>query len=311
MAPEMHNSPTPRRTRTLAILGILALAGFALYTLRYRFVRTKHVQVSAVSGESAILPKRVDVWPRERLSGRSEQLVVRGQTRSYELFVPHGDDPTAHSLVFVVHGDGGDGSGFHRAFPFEKASGDTAILVYPDGEGATWDLETALSDNKDYQFFRTMADRLAARFGIEPTRIFGAGYSSGGFLLNMMACGDPSLFAGISSSAAGPPYQGKEKHPNGYAKCPGQRPVPMIALHGTQDFAVPIAGGAFSAAYWAYVNGCDPEHGESTGYPECYAFRGCPSKSPVAYCEVPGVQHWVWEKAQEASWTFFSSLPLH
>ena len=78
-----------------------------------------------------------------------------------------------------------------------------------------------------------------------------------------------------------------------------------LALHGERDFTVTLDSGRYTAEYWAYVNGCRTEEMETTGYPECRAYRGCPTGKAVAFCAVPPLGHWVWDRAAEASWTFF------
>jgi polyhydroxybutyrate depolymerase len=296
-----------RISRTALFVFALVLAAIATYRLRPRLGAGAVVQIEARGAAAEVLPQVDYPGPQHPLLLERGRLQVGSKTRTYDLRIPQAS-AKPWALVFVVHGDGGDGGGFHRGFPYEQASGEDAVLVYPDGEHATWDLETPIATNTDYAFFRALAAELTMRFAIAKAGVFGAGYSSGGFLLNMIACGAPDLFRGIASSAAGAPYQGKEKHPNGYNKCKGQRPVAMMALHGTQDFSVARTGGAFSAAYWAYVNGCDATHGVPTGYAECYAFSNCPKAAPVAYCEIPGLSHWVWAHAQEATWSFFSTL---
>ena len=79
----------------------------------------------------------------------------------------------------------------------------------------------------------------------------------------------------------------------------------MLALHGERDFAVTIDSGRFSAAYWAYVNGCKVDEMEPTGYAECRAYRGCPAGKGVGFCTISDLGHWVWDRSAEASWSFF------
>jgi poly(3-hydroxybutyrate) depolymerase len=95
---------------------------------------------------------------------------------------------------------------------------------------------------------------------------------------------------------------------NGYPKCPGQGAVAMLALHGDNDGDVTPDSGRFSAEYWAYVNGCTTDRIETTGYPECRVYQGCPAGKPVGLCTIPSLGHWVWTASAEASWTFFERL---
>ncbi len=210
----------------------------------------------------------------------------------------------ARALVLVLHGDGGDARGLHEAWPFEKATGSEAILAYPDGEGRTWDLETK-GANKDIAFLEALVGEVAQKHVIDRTRVYAAGYSSGGFMVNVLACHRPALLRAIASNAGGAPYQQAETWPNGYPKCPGQKPVATLALHGERDGSVTLDSGRFTAEYWASVNGCQTDVMETTGYEECRVYRGCPAGKAVGFCVIAPLGHWVWDRSAEASWTFF------
>ena len=268
----------------------------------------KPVTLHAVEGESAVLPAGPLVPAAARPgSTRTSMhtLDVGGTTRKYLLVEPAVLDPAKKlPLVLVFHGDGGQASSFHSGYPFESASGDGAILAYPDGIGFTWDLETTF-ENRDVKFAVAIIDELASRFLVDRTRLFATGYSSGGFLSNVIACQRSGLLRAIASNAGGAPYKQSQTWPNGYSKCPDQAPIPMLALHGEDDYGVTLASGRFSAEYWAYVNGCKTDEMETTGYKECRAYRGCPAGKAVAFCQIPGLGHWVWDRAAEATWTFF------
>lgn len=288
----------------------LALGAVALFAVVNAGCRKKHddVKVVTLTGESTVLPKKSTP---DAADMKSEQrtIVVGGDTRKWLLVEPRTIDPAKrYALVLVLHGDGGNARGFHAGFPFEKGSGEDAILAYLEGQHATWMLDSGKGHNLDVRFAKELIEQLLAERPIDRDRVFAAGYSSGGFLANVIACHEPGLLRAISSSAGGAPYNQAEKWPNGYPKCPGQTPTAVIALHGERDFAVTIDSGRFSASYWAYVNGCNTTEMETTGYKECTAYRGCNGGKPVAWCDIPGLDHWVWERAAEASWTFFERV---
>lgn len=293
--------------RGLVVAVVLALAWLALPRVRRLFGKGTPPPklVALAESESPVLPRRT--YPKAEVAAlrvSHEAVDVAGKPRTYVLVAPSSPEPgRAYPVVLVLHGDGGSSESFHRGFPFEEASGDRAVLAYPDAP-AGWDLETT-TDNRDVAFLTSLVDALAVRFTIDRSRVFAAGYSRGGFFANVMACQKSGFFRAISSSAGGAPYHQAESFPNGYPKCPGQAPTATVALHGTLDFGVTLDSGKFSAAYWAYVNGCETTQIEPTGYDECTAYRRCPAGKAVAFCEVGGLGHWVWNRAAEASWTFF------
>lgn len=284
---------------------VAALVGLTLIAAGCRRREKVVVKLTTLQGESAILP-RVERASKEGLTQLSKHTIdVGGRSRLYVLIEPTTLVPDKqYPLVLVYHGDGGTALGMHDAWPWEEATGTDAILAYPDGIGSTWELERT-KDNKDVAFAVALIEDIAKKKSIDRSRIFATGYSSGGFMANVLACHKPGLLRAIASNAGGAPYNQLEKWPNGYPKCPGQKPTATLALHGERDYGVTIDSGRFSAEYWAYVNGCKLDEMETTGYQECRVYRGCPEGKAVGFCDIPTLGHWVWDRAAEASWTFF------
>jgi polyhydroxybutyrate depolymerase len=259
-----------------------------------------------IDGQSKVLPRVTyaqTTGDATRSSRRS--VAIGGVTRTYLVVEPTTPEADRrYPLVLVLHGDGGDAAGLHDGWPIERATGKDAVLAYLDGIRRTWDLETTL-DNRDVAFAEAVIADVSGDHAIDRTRVFAAGYSSGGFFANVLACQRPGLLRAIASNAGGAPYNQLLRWPNGYPMCPGQKPVAMLALHGERDFSVTHDSGRFSAEYWAYVNGCNEKEMESTGYEECRAYRGCPAGKAVGFCSIPSLAHWVWSESAGALWTFF------
>lgn len=299
-------------SRTKLLVGGLLVVAIALVGFRARRAAAPKaaVRLLALEGESRVLPPPrrplLSAPSAARLVQLGEAVLdVGGASRRYLLVTPRTIAPgTALPLVLVFHGDGGSAASFHRGYPFERGSGDAAVLAYLDGIGNTWDLETR-DGNRDVAFVRALLADLTARLPIDPARVFATGYSSGGFFANVLACRMPDTFRAIASNAGGAPYGLESTWPNGYPRCEGQKPVAMLALHGRSDLGVTFDSGRFSAEYWAYVNGCKEDEMEPTTYDECRAYRGCNDGRAVALCDIPGLGHWVWDRAAEATWTFF------
>lgn len=283
----------------------VALAAFALGCRRDK----APVRVHVTPGESTVLPRMVhSPWSPETTRTSSHTIVVAGKERRYTFVEPTVDAPAEsakrYPLVLVFHGDGGSATSFHQAWPFERATGKDAFIAYLDGLRSTWDLETT-KDNPDVAFTEGLIAELEKHYPIDSSRIFAAGYSSGGFFSNVLACQRPDLLRAIASNAGGAPYNQREAWTNGYPKCPGQKPVSVLALHGQRDTGVTLDSGRFSAQYWAYVDGCTTDEMETTGYTECNAYRGCNPGKAVVFCSIPALGHWVWSEAADAAWTFF------
>jgi polyhydroxybutyrate depolymerase len=264
------------------------------------------VHVLAASADSHVLTAVTQPSPpasRPRVLSRT--VAVGVASRHYVLVVPqHLDGSRAYPLVLYFHGDGGDGEGMQRNAPFEVASGDAALVAYPDGARQTWDLETTM-DNHDVAFAEALVADVAKDFSIDRHQVFAYGYSSGGFFASVLACQRASLLRAVASNAGGAPYHQAESWPNEFPKCPGEAPVAAIALHGDADNGVTLDSGRFTAEYWAYIDGCNMAEMETTAYPECRAYRGCKPGKDVVFCKVPGLGHWVWDRAPEVSWGFF------
>ncbi|MFO0740540.1 MAG: hypothetical protein U0270_31875 [Labilithrix sp.] len=283
-------------------LGLIVLSAVTIFGCKSK--QKPPPAVVSIAGESALLPRALPPATNPQVRANPKTVDVRGKRRDYLLVEPTAPDAGPLPLILVLHGDGGGMQSFHRAWPFEKATQNGAYLAYLEGLDASWDLETR-KDNRDIAFAEAAIDALAATLPIDRSRVFAAGYSSGGFFANVLACHRPGLVRAIASNAGGAPYNQAEKWDNGFPKCPGQKPVATLALHGEQDFTVTLDSGRFDAEYWAHVNGCNESEMETTGYPECRMYRGCPPGKNVGFCTIGTLGHWMWTDSAIASWTFF------
>jgi polyhydroxybutyrate depolymerase len=78
-------------------------------------------------------------------------------------------------------------------------------------------------------------------YAIDPERIYACGMSNGGGLASVLACELPDLFAAVGSVAGRYTYT--------HDGSASDRPVPLIAFHGTLDQIVPIRGGVRRLRY--------------------------------------------------------------
>ncbi len=230
--------------------------------------------------------------------------MVNGAARTYLLALPKTYDATkSYPLVVVLHGQPGTGASMHQYYPFEAASGDEAILAYPDGTNQEWDLFDAPADNADMKFIEALVPALIAKYKIDDKRVFGDGWSNGAFMLNQIAC-RLGLFRAISSHAGGAPYD----DPDGTKRCVPVGKMPAIVFHGTADAVVDFGGAEDQVSFWAAKNGCGNTRSATTPAP-CVQVDGCPAADPVHLCAIEGGNHGIWSEGSKTAWAFFKSLP--
>jgi len=239
-------------------------------------------------------------------------------TRSYVLVVPKTYDAArTYPLVLVLHGDYGDGPGMRASFTLDDYTGEDAIVVYPTGTVdatgmCTWDASLDVNSNYDMTFLSHLVDTLKGQYNINSSRIFGVGYSKGGFMVNFVACAMP-MFRAIAVSEGGMAYNADESPPNCTAG-----PTAAFIMHDPEDPVVDISSGEWAAKYWAEQAQCTDVHDQDGNLilpstqvnpPQCSAYNGCDPNFPVELCLIPGIGHvpW-WPDGAEATWAFFQNL---
>jgi polyhydroxybutyrate depolymerase len=234
-----------------------------------------------------------------------------GARPDYTLAVPKTyDGGKKYPLILVFHGDGGTGAGMRAAHTLDDTTGDAAIVVYPSGKSNTWDLSTAFNDNDDQKYVEALIAAMKAKYSIADSKVFGVGYSSGGFMVNQLSC-RRAIFRGISVYAGGAPFElpdNMPQDPQGYLVCPNSPKVAAFIVHGTADTTVDPSSGDFDAKFWAHYNGCDPDSRSDTTPAPCKKHASCPTGEPSVFCLVPGLGHTPWDPGLAAEWDFFKGL---
>jgi poly(3-hydroxybutyrate) depolymerase len=218
---------------------------------------------------------------------------VDGKSRSYVLFVPNGYDPKKSiPLIFAWHGSGGDGEEVRRYFRLEAATGDGAIIIYPDGLNGAWDLA---AEGVDVKFFDAMLASMSKDYCVDPARVFTTGYSFGGMMSHSLACSRGSKLGALAPTA-GAFFGGND---NGCAT-----PVPTWISHGSNDKVVSYSSAQSARDVWLETNGCGTTTMPTTPSP-CVAYE-C-SKAPVHWCVHDEGHEWG-SFSSKGMWAFFSSL---
>ena len=271
-------------------------------------------------------------------------LAVGARRRLVIVHVPLRYRATTHvPLVLNLHGSGSTARQ-QEGFSGMDATADQHgfIVAYPQaliasGDGFDWNVPGVplfggtyppKSASNDVTFLTDLVHDMAAKYCIDPGRVYATGMSGGGRMASQLACDAPSTFAAVAPVAG-------LRFPS---PCPATRPVPVIAFQGTADPIDPYRGNG--QAYWTYSvptaaqrwasrDGCQPvPHTTSdTGY-TLSTYSGCTSNTSVELYALEGEGH-EWPggshlparvtaalgpqtravNANETMWTFFASHP--
>jgi len=211
------------------------------------------VAVAGAVGVSGPFVRDYEPTIAAQLTGRTQVETIRvgDIDRTYRVYRPA--RTAAHpGLVFVLHGVFGDG------FIIEANSGFDAqadrlgwIAVYPDGvadgwdafgSGPTWGQHPGADD---VAFISALFDRLEATDAADPDRVYVTGLSRGAMMTYRLGCELSDRVAAIA------PVSGNMATADGSADvpCTLARPVSVLAIHGTADGTIPIAGGTVDITF--------------------------------------------------------------
>ncbi|MCF0224991.1 MAG: carbohydrate binding domain-containing protein [Fibrobacter sp.] len=156
---------------------------------------------------------------------------AKGETlngRSIYVYAPSGIEE-GRPLLISCHGMNQDAAYQSNQARWEDVA-DTArfTVVYPNGEGKSWDI----SGDKDINLMKNIIDEMYKRYKVDLSRVYLSGFSMGGmFTYHAMGkiADKIAAFAPVSGYLMGGP--GK-----------ASRPVPIIHHHGTSDDVVQYSG---------------------------------------------------------------------
>lgn len=228
-------------------------------------------------------------------------ITVGGTARTYVLSIPAGyDGKKPLPLAFGWHGRTGDGKGFRGYSGVEKAAGNAAIFVYPDGLTVTpsdpkdtgWELS---AKGRDVALFDALAAKLEGELCVDAKRVFSFGFSFGGYMSNALACARPAAVRAIAPVAGG----------LGGGACGG--PVAAWLAHATDDGTVNVSEGKKARDLWGKAAGCDLAKPAKTTPDPCVTYAGCSAGHPVVWCESPTGGHSWPSYAAAGIWAWFAS----
>jgi polyhydroxybutyrate depolymerase len=218
-------------------------------------------------------------------------VMVANVEREYFVFLPKTYDAMrAYRTVFLFHGCGGKDNNV----PIANVSKEEAIVIRGSSIGDCWD--TGRMSN-DITFFDEMVKAAETTYCVDKTRIFGAGYSSGSWLMNLLGCARGNVLRAQANVSGGLP---------GLPACVGQ--VAGIFIHDSDDMNNVIAGGISARDRLLKTNMCGTMTMPDTPSP-CVRYQGCAPGFPVDWCQTSGKMHDRQDGlAAPAFWGFFSAL---
>lgn len=166
----------------------------------------------------------------------TDSLLIDGHYRTFNYNNP--GDQKRSSLVFVMHGSGGNGKDMMKqtARLEAKANAEQLLLVYPDGYQHYWNecrkaaTSRANTENiNENDFFAGMIDYFESKYHISKKSVFAVGTSGGGHMAYKLGLTMPEKFTAITAIIANLPDT------NNLDCIEVKRAVPVMIINGTDD----------------------------------------------------------------------------
>lgn len=236
-----------------------------------------------------------------------------GIERSYGLYVPSTYDAGSPApLLIALHGRFSSAKAFHAISGLaELSEANGTLIAYPETLGVFWNdggheaLERIESPFDDAGFIGAMVNAIRGEYAVDTTKLFLAGYDSGGQMAYRMACEGIAPFAGVAVVGA----LLWDYVANACPSADQVDPVPVIIVHGREDTQFPLEGGIAenmtpgvsllvlprrlsvedTINFWRRLDGCEAEPAATEG--ESVLFTQCETNSRVAYVGVENGGH--------------------
>jgi polyhydroxybutyrate depolymerase len=173
-------------------------------------------------------------------------MTVDNHLRTYRLHLPpNATNRDLLPLVIILHGHGDNAENFEASTGMsDKADAEHFIAVYPQAMGDPSDWHSAVdgpADQDDVDFVREIIHTMTKQYHVDPTRIFAAGHSNGGFMVYRLASllSEDIAAIGVTAGSIG----NIDERGDTLRISQPRRPVSVIHFHGQADPSVPYNGG--------------------------------------------------------------------
>lgn len=155
------------------------------------------------------------------------EALVGGEERWYDRLVPSGYDGSQVALVIDLHGYLSGAETQAAISGFGALASEGFVLATPQGSSDLpyWNTTPEPDLPDDVGFVADVIDEVSATVCIDPDRVYVDGLSNGAFLTSLVACE-------LSDRVAAGGRRGAAR-PRRVRSVP--RPVPVLAIHGTED----------------------------------------------------------------------------
>jgi polyhydroxybutyrate depolymerase len=175
----------------------------------------------------------------------SDSIQIDGNYRSFHFKKPN-QDSKGYSLVFVMHGSGGNGKQMmERASSIVDISAtENLIAVFPSGYKNYWNecrlkapSQANVENINEEAFFIKMIAYFKKLYKIDDSKVFAVGTSGGGHMAFKLGLTIPKYFRGITAIIANLPDTNN-------LDCPQMlKPMNVLIVNGTEDNTNPYNGG--------------------------------------------------------------------
>jgi poly(3-hydroxybutyrate) depolymerase len=168
----------------------------------------------------------------------------------------------------------------------------------PDGDNA---------DSPELPYFDAVLADVEQNYCVDESKVYLAGFSSGGWFTSLMACARSNVLRGVGWLAAGEQFN--------RPACQG--PMAAILARGVDDAKTPLDQTEAAREDLRVRNGCsettapwDPDEAAFSSSP-CVAYQGCRADSPLVWCPIPGghTDGTATGLSSVGFWKFWSDLP--
>ena len=175
----------------------------------------------------------------------SDSVQVDGNYRTFHFAKPS-TNKAGGSLVFILHGSGGNGKDMMKAAATlaQQTATENVLLVYPDGYKKYWNecrkAASSLANQENIDeatFFNSMIQYFKSKYSISEQKVFAVGTSGGGHMCYKLAMTMPGKFRAVTALIANLPDV------DNFDCTEAKVAIPIMIVNGTADPLNPYNGG--------------------------------------------------------------------